>query len=219
MIIELPKEFTFFNETGEIGAYVENGILKLKSATSYRKVMTELTYHMKGRKRCCYCGNIVDVEEMTIDHMYPQDFGGPTITNNLLPCCKKCNNEKGNLTSKQYKMYLIAKKQGRGKEYIEDLKKYLLYIRKWEAFEIPKRWISKKEITKIIVQIDLGDSYKGKNYKKVKEFYEKYGHFQKPIIVDSNNFLLDGFITLMYAKNKNIQKVPVIVLKNVEVIT
>ena len=36
----------------------------------------------------------ISMEEMTIDHMYPQDFGGPTITNNLLPSCKKCNNDK-----------------------------------------------------------------------------------------------------------------------------
>ena len=75
--------------------------------------------------------------------MYPQDFGGPTITNNLLPSCQECNNEKGNMTTKQCKKYLLAKRQGRRKEYIEDLKQYLIYIRKWELFEIPKEWISK----------------------------------------------------------------------------
>ena len=36
-------------------------------------------------------------EEMTIDHVYPADFGGPTITNNLLPSCKGCNNKKRNM--------------------------------------------------------------------------------------------------------------------------
>lgn len=219
MIIELPREFTFFNETGEMLAYVENGILKLKNTAPYKKVIYELTYIMKGRKRCCYCGNIVDIEEMTLDHMYPQDFGGPTITNNLLPCCKNCNNEKGNLTEEQYKKYLLAKEQGRGKEYMKDLKEYLLYIRKWELFEIPKEWISKKEITEIIAKIDLGDDYKGKSYKSVKAFYEEFGHIQKPIIVDNKGFLLDGFITLMYAKNAKIKRLPVIELENVEVVT
>ena len=181
--------------------------------------MFELTYEMKGRNRCWYCENLVDEAQMTLDHMYPQDFGGPTITNNLLPCCKNCNNEKGNLTKDQYKKYLLAKEQGRGKEYIKDLKEYLLYIRKWELFEIPKEWISKKEITEIIAKIDLDDDYKGKNYKSVKAFYEKYGHIQKPIIVDNKGFLLDGFIMLMYAKNKGIKNIPVIELENVEVVT
>ena len=85
MIIELPKEFTFFNEIGEEVAYIDGrGILKLKSVAAFRKVMFEIAYEMKGRNRCCYCGKTVESNRMTIDHMYPQDFGGPTITNNLL---------------------------------------------------------------------------------------------------------------------------------------
>lgn len=219
MIIELPRKFTFFNETGEKVAYInEQGILILKEV-SFRKVMFELAYEMKGRNRCCYCGKIIKEKQITIDHMYPQDFGGPTITNNLLPSCQECNNEKGNMTTKQYKKYLLAKRQGRRKEYIEDLKQYLIYIRKWELFEIPKEWISKKEITEIIARIDLNDDYIGKNYKNAKNFYEKYGHIQKPVIVDRKGFLLDGFITLMYAKNSKIKRLPVIVLENVEVVT
>ena len=56
MIIELPRKFTFFNETGEKVAYInEQGILILKEV-SFRKVMFELAYEMKGRNRCCYCG-------------------------------------------------------------------------------------------------------------------------------------------------------------------
>ena len=72
---------------------------------------------------------------------------------------------------------------------------------------------------RLIIGLDLNDDYKGKNYKHVKNFYEEYGHLQKPVIVDKKSFLLDGFITLMYAKNKKIRKIPVIKLENVEVIT
>ena len=74
-------------------------------------------------------------------------------------------------------------------------------------------------MTKIIVKIDLYDNYKGKKYKSIKNFYERFNHFQKPIIVDKNNFLLDGFTMLMYAKNKGIKNIPVIELENVEVVT
>ena len=219
MIIELPRKFTFFNDTGKKVAYInEQGILILKEV-SFRKIMFELAYEIKGKKRCRYCGKIVRENQITIDHMYPQDFGGPTITNNLLPSCRECNSEKGNMTARQYKKYLLAKKQGRGREYLGDLKQYLIYIRKWEVFEIPKEWISKKDITEITVKIHLNDDYKRKSYKNIKNFYEKYGHLQKPIIVDRKGFLIDGFITLMYAKNSKIKRVPVIVLENVEVIT
>lgn len=72
---------------------------------------------------------------------------------------------------------------------------------------------------RIIAKIDLNDDYTGKNYKNIKNFYEKYGHIQKPVIVDRKGFLLDGFITLMYAKNSKIKRLPVIILENVEVVT
>ena len=71
-----------------------------------------------------------------MDHLYPQDLGGPTIPNNLAPTCSDCNSEKGNLTEKQYR----------------------------------------------------------------------------------NNYLLDGFLVLIFAKNNNLLRVPTIVLENVEVV-
>ena len=101
MNIKLPKEFQMKSKNGGDKAYIENGILKIKRNTSFRKVMTEITYEIKGRKRCCYCGETVSEEEMTIDHMYPQEFGGPTIPDNMLPSCTKCNGEKGNLNTRQ----------------------------------------------------------------------------------------------------------------------
>ena len=38
----------------------------------------------------------------TLDHRYPRDTGGVSITNNLFPCCHKCNTAKGNLTHKEF---------------------------------------------------------------------------------------------------------------------
>lgn len=218
MIIELPEKFQMASPTFKDGAYVENGILKIRRDVSFRKAMAELTYEMKGRKRCCYCKRKVSMEEMTIDHMYPQDFSGPTITNNLLPSCKKCNNEKGNLNTKQYKTFLKAKEEGRRKEFMSDIEQYHNYIRKWEEFDIPKSWITKKEISKITVLFDLEENCSNKKYKKIELYYKNYGHFQKPIIVDKNGFLLDGFLQLLYAKNNNLKNIPAIQLDNVEVI-
>ena len=94
MIIELPREFCMEGPNCKKGAFVDNGILKIRWDVSFRKAMTELTYQMKGRGRCCYCKELIPEDEITIDHMYPQEFGGPTITNNMLPSCKKCNNDK-----------------------------------------------------------------------------------------------------------------------------
>lgn len=34
---------------------------------------------------------------LTLDHVYPQDCGGPDDPLNLAACCASCNNEKANL--------------------------------------------------------------------------------------------------------------------------
>ena len=44
---------------------------------------------------CVYCGETYDLHELTLDHVHPRTFGGEDITSNLVPCCKKCNQEKG----------------------------------------------------------------------------------------------------------------------------
>ena len=50
--------------------------------------MYRLTYMMKGDRICYYCGKTISKKEMTLDHVYPRDFGGPSITDNLVPCCQ-----------------------------------------------------------------------------------------------------------------------------------
>ena len=57
-----------------------------------------------------------------------------------------------------------------------------------------------------------------KKYQKIAKYYEEYNHFQKPVIIDKNGFVLDGFLAVMYAKNTGLGEVPVIQLDNVEII-
>lgn len=40
---------------------------------------------------CVYCGAIAE----SLDHAKPKAKGGETISNNLLPACKSCNQDKG----------------------------------------------------------------------------------------------------------------------------
>lgn len=220
MIIDLPKELSLYNSENpkERVAWIENGVLKIKRSYSFRKAMIEISYIIKGKKRCCYCKQkIAKDEKITIDHMYPRDVGGPTITNNLLPSCNKCNIEKANMTTEQYKAFKNARSKGKAKEFREDLEGFQNYIRKWKGYQIPDEWISKRNFKDIIANFDLTEDYKGKSYKSLEKYYLQYGIIQKPIVIDRRSFLLDGFLCLMLAKNYNIDMVPVIVLDNVEI--
>ena len=111
-----------------------------------------------------------------------------------------------------------SKSIGLEKDYQRCLKKYQEGIRKKGLYQIPNEWITNKEITDIINVISLTDDYKKKRYRSLEKYYKEYGIIKKPIIIDKNSFLLDGFLTLMVAKNYNTKSVPVIQLDNVEII-
>lgn len=53
--------------------------------------------------RCCiYCGVPLSLRSMTVDHIIPRAKGGANMYSNKACSCQRCNNEKGNLTLRQY---------------------------------------------------------------------------------------------------------------------
>lgn len=70
---------------------------------------------------CQYCGKVVS--EPTIDHVFPVSKGGKTTWENCVTSCKKCNNEKGNLSLKEFGKPLRT--QPKKPSYMEILNKML----------------------------------------------------------------------------------------------
>ena len=61
MIIEIPRGYTFVKEESII-AFEDNGILKIYGRRGkFQDVMYDLTYQLKGRNKCYYCGNEVEI--------------------------------------------------------------------------------------------------------------------------------------------------------------
>lgn len=54
---------------------------------------------------CHYCGRQVDPSEITMDHIVPLSKGGKSEKNNVIPCCKDCNNKKKNLLTFEWEDY------------------------------------------------------------------------------------------------------------------
>ena len=48
--------------------------------------------------KCYYCKQHFDPKALTMDHKIPLSRGGKSKKGNLVPSCKKCNNEKKYLT-------------------------------------------------------------------------------------------------------------------------
>lgn len=56
----------------------------------------------KAKGKCAYCGNFVQCDKFTIDHIIPLSKGGTNDEENLQCCCKKCNQMKQDLNEAQF---------------------------------------------------------------------------------------------------------------------
>ena len=216
MIIEVPKGYTFEKE-GDIIAFEENSVLKMKGRQGkFQDIMYDITYKLKGNDRCYYCGEEVNPSKITLDHVYPQALGGPTIPQNMVPSCRNCNGKKEDMTPNQFRAYMSLKDSGLQAQFRREYFQTKTFQTRWVHI-LPEGWISETPISDLIVTIDLSDTSTNK-YKKIKEYYARCRQFPKPIIVDCHNFVLDGFTAVLYAKYNRIKEIPTIVLENVEVI-
>jgi len=217
MIIEIPRGYTFIKDGGII-AFEENGILKIYGRKGkFEDVMYDLTYELKGRDKCYYCGRqIENPSQITLDHIHPVSLGGPTIPQNLVPACRKCNSRKENMTPQQFQAYKNLVDEQQRKIFLQEYLNVKLFQERWVHI-LPEDWISEITISDLLVLMDLNDTNTRK-YKRTKEYYMRCKQFPKPIIIDSQRFVLDGFTQVLYAKNNKIKNIPTIILENVAVI-
>lgn len=215
MIIELPKKFSYTEDKYNY-AIVRDGKLIIRGSIPFEKLMYHLAYAIKGKDNCYYCGR--RVSKMTIDHMFPRDYGGISITNNLLPACTRCNSEKSNLNFHEYEIFKTLNKREREK-FREKVYQQNEKVRHKRGFNIPKAWVKTVHISRIFVRVFFDQTlHKSKKYIKYMNFIKKYGKLPRPIIVSGNFVLLDGFRILACAKEHGIENIPVVILENVEVI-
>ena len=84
---------------------------------------------------CQYCGKKFPASELTLDHVFPKSRLGPDIWENIVACCKECNQKKADRTPKEARMKLLRRPY-RPKDYLLfELKKYPENIaRYWRQF-------------------------------------------------------------------------------------
>lgn len=215
MIMELPKRFSYSKDKYNY-AIARDGKLIIKGSLPFEELMYDLAYSIKGKKSCYYCGR--QSKKMTIDHMFPRDYGGISITNNLIPVCAKCNSQKSNLNFYEYKIFKTLNKTEK-ETFRKKIYKQNEKIRYKRGFNIPKAWVETIHISRIFVRVFFDQTlYKGKKYTKYTNFIKKYGKLPRPIILSRNFVLLDGFTILACAREQGITNIPVVILENVEVI-
>ncbi len=206
MYMDIPKRFKLsFAEINE-------GDLYIYKLLRFEDMMYEITYSLK-EKKCVYCGKRLSISNRTLDHRYPRDTGGISITNNLFPCCSNCNSSKSNLTHDEYLVLRKLSKKDR-KKYLRHVYSYNKKIMRKIGYKLPKKWVEESDV-KLINYKSPEENLRGKKYYRIVEFYNENKRLPRPIIVDKNNNLLDGFNILLFAEDSKIKSVPIIQLENV----
>jgi len=199
---------------------LEDGVAEIKNKKLYlykngvfKDMMYKLTYMIFGSDECYYCHrklytnqtehyeNKLYFQRISMDHLIPKDFGGPTITNNLRPACTECNTKKGNMFEDEYYEYLkvLQRTANRGKKgrmekrlFRENIQLTQRLRRYGDIPCLPEEWISKEEVKCILVNYWIGQK-KGGSYGQMVEAVKKYNHLVNPITITANSVLVDGF--------------------------
>lgn len=217
MNIRLPEKFIYTNRRTNGYAYVNRGTLFIKGYVNYEDLMYELTYEIEGYETCSYCGIYLSARKRSLDHKYPRAWGGISITNNLVPSCTECNQDKREMTYKQFQKYRKLPYNKKRKQFYEQCIKENVQITRSGKYVLPKQWITEYDISEIILHISFKKLQKEKIH-KVEEYYEKFKQYPHPIIVSGNGWLLKGKHILEHARRYGKIILPAIVLENVIVI-
>lgn len=62
---------------------------------------------IRDEGRCQYCSQQVSIKDFTLDHVVPRTLGGSTMWTNVVTCCTRCNQVKGDKLLHKCGMNLI----------------------------------------------------------------------------------------------------------------
>ena len=88
----------------------------LKRRTGVELPLDKLRSHVQEAllTPCPYCGVVLTLDNMSLDHMQSVENGGKTIFSNLELVCARCNQAKGSFNKEVFcELLKVAKKRGK----------------------------------------------------------------------------------------------------------
>jgi len=158
---------------------------------------------------CYYCNKILLDNEITIDHLIPLSRGGKTTLDNLRIACKKCNNEKGNMTEQEYYTYL----KNKNKIACNINNNIRLKIKTCQHIKLKHYDVDTyMNIENIVISnLFLQHPVTKKKIDKVTTYYKYFHCLDEPITIRrQNNLLINGYARYIFAKEHSINQVPVV---------
>ncbi len=83
--------------------------------TEYRRIprqtraISRKNILLRDHNACQFCGKDFPPSDLTLDHVVPRSRGGKSSWDNLVACCHRCNNRKGDRTPEEAGLSLLRK--------------------------------------------------------------------------------------------------------------
>ncbi len=82
-------------------------LLEYRRIPHQTRALSRKNIMMRDRYTCQYCQRTLPSGELTLDHVIPRSRSGESAWENLVACCNRCNNRKGNRTPDEAGMKLV----------------------------------------------------------------------------------------------------------------
>src|SRR6202050_4784748 len=73
-------------------------LLSYRHIPQQSRALSRKNILLRDRNTCQFCGKPLPASELTLDHVVPRSRGGSSTWENLVACCYRCNNRKGDRT-------------------------------------------------------------------------------------------------------------------------
>lgn len=86
-------------------------LLEYRRIPRQTRALSRKNILVRDHHTCQYCGRIHSATDLTLDHVVPRSRGGKSTWENLVSCCRNCNNRKGNRLPAEAGMGLVQNPQ------------------------------------------------------------------------------------------------------------
>ena len=84
-------------------------LLEYRRIPRQTRALSRKNILVRDHHRCQYCTRIYAANDLTLDHVVARSRGGKSTWENLVACCRRCNNQKGDRLPEEAGMTLMRR--------------------------------------------------------------------------------------------------------------
>jgi len=84
-------------------------LLEYRHIPRQTRALSRKNILVRDRHTCQYCRRTYGANDLTLDHVVARSRGGKSTWENLVTCCRRCNNRKGNCMPEEVGMALMRR--------------------------------------------------------------------------------------------------------------